>query len=229
MLYKIVNVYILLFYLIFLITIYLITKHGLFNNLHTIQHCQESESTLLQPYKTSIQNSIIYEYNTVTTGEDFNFEEDVLALLHIQKTSGSTWESHIWRHLYVKYSYETIWRPACIFYNQKRYTCLKNRLNKAIFWDRYMSRFCDIHADYTELKNCIMFDYKNRIFSPNPGIQSNGIVHFMTFLRDPVHRYLSEYEHTKRGKIIIIYFDKHCVIRRHILEFSQTTKIPFDN
>ena len=49
-------------------------------------------------------------------------------------------------------------------------------------------RHCDIHAGYSELERCVrQSDYKN------------SEMHFITILRDPIRRYLSEYEHVKRG------------------------------
>ena len=49
-----------------------------------------------------------------------------------------------------------------------------------------------------------MQDFKNRI-SYNPIIKmignDIGIPHFITFLREPIHRYISEYEHVKRGAV----------------------------
>jgi heparan sulfate 6-O-sulfotransferase HS6ST1 len=139
-----------------------------------------------------------FNYNIHTTGEEFDFKTDTLALLHIQKTSGTSWETHILQHLEI--NRDNTWEAACVLNKrQKRNVCTFNNYKKSIFWDRYIERFCDIHADYTELKNCVMREYNNRIALPYFGSSFFGIAHFMTFLRDPVHRYISEFEHVKKG------------------------------
>lgn len=130
---------------------------------------------------------------------DFNFVEDVLALVHIQKTSGTLWEKLIISHLSI--NVENTWMESCkIMPGLPRPICYRNIHRKQFFWDRYTDHYCDIHADYTELSNCIMFDYNNRIRIINyRKAHFYGIIHFFTMLRNPVHRYISEFQHVKRG------------------------------
>ena len=123
--------------------------------------------------------------------------------MHIQKTSGSSWEKHIIEHLEIKREIGLSWEPACIFNKKsKRKLCLLKGFRKTLFWDAYTSRYCDMHADYTELSNCILQDYHNRIIASLTAIKITpdiGVPRIITFLRDPVQRYISEYEHVKKG------------------------------
>ena len=144
-------------------------------------------------------NSIeLNDYHTELVIREINFDEDLLALMHIQKTSGSYWEEAINRKLLIKKNNK--WQKLCNFTQKGQKTCLINKNVKSIFWNRYLSRYCDMHADYTELKNCIMYENNNRIKIPNLFYKEfTGVIHFITLLRDPINRYISEYRHVKRG------------------------------
>lgn len=115
----------------------------------------------------------------------FNIKnEDMMVLLHIQKTGGTTFEKHLVHDLIVPF--------PCICYDERRRCrCPKqHRKPKTAGESTWLiSRFstgwiCGLHADFEELYDCLR--NSDRLF-------------FMTFLRDPVHRYLSEYRHVKRG------------------------------
>ena len=80
------------------------------------------------------------------------------------------------------------WIPACRFHN-KRYQCLKTSHRYSFYWDRYTMRNCDIHAPFSELSTCV--STKISFF--------RGNAHFITFIRNPVNRYISEFHHVQRG------------------------------
>lgn len=126
-----------------------------------------------------------------TIGQEFNFEQDVLTQIHIQKTSGQTWESHIFEHLHIKRNQSNKFERICkskgdgtIFFD-----CLNNTYGKSMVWNRnFFYSTCDYHADYTETHNCFMYDYESRVS------KYKGIAHFFTIIRDPIKRYVSEYK-----------------------------------
>ena len=183
------NFIIIILYLIFFISLCFLSQHELFSY-------KEDDSC-----KPDVNKSIIYEhYNDVSVTEaDFDFFEDMFAIVQIQKTSGDEFESHIWRNLEINPFENSEWIPACKYepYN-KAYRCYKNSGNKPIIWDRHSAKFCDIHADYTETLNCLMLEYNNRLQQLKKRLMK-GIIHVMAFLRDPLHRYISEYEKIKTG------------------------------
>jgi hypothetical protein len=57
-----------------------------------------------------------------------------------------------------------------------------------IFWHSSESYDCDIHAGYAELLECLKRDR-----------YLHGNNHFITILRNPIERYISEFEHIKKG------------------------------
>ena len=146
-----------------------------------------------------IDNHILNEYyhDVETAKVDFEFSEDIFAILHIQKTSSFDWQSHMWENLEMKIESTNEWMKACLPWNT-HYRCYKNDINKPILWSHEGNILCDIHADYTELMNCLIIEYKYRL--PSLGTLMKGIVHFILFLRDPISRYINEYDEVKKGK-----------------------------
>ena len=131
-----------------------------------------------------------------STGQEFNTYTDMLALIHIQKTSGMNWEFHILNNLEIWSDEEYNWMPIC-FLKSDNYECNINKALKPIYWNLNQVMSLDFHADFTETSNFLMLIYANRIsyeFASN-----DGVVHLMTLLRNPVHRYISEYEDVRRG------------------------------
>lgn len=81
---------------------------------------------------------------------DFDIKgNDVIVFLHIQKTGGTTFGRHLVRNIHLE-------RPCDCRSGQKKCTC--HRPGKAESW--LFSRFstgwsCGLHADWTELTNCV--------------------------------------------------------------------------
>jgi hypothetical protein len=118
-------------------------------------------------------------------GEDFDFKDDILTFINIPGTYSSQWERQIVENLIVKKKSNWI--------NADSEDLLKERRDKRpLLWRQVLSAHCNQNSDYTESKNCIMSMMNNRIRDFNVG--NNGIVHFMTILRDPISRYASEFE-----------------------------------
>ncbi|KAL6455864.1 hypothetical protein MHYP_G00357150 [Metynnis hypsauchen] len=123
---------------------------------------------------------------------DFDIKgSDVIVFLHIQKTGGTTFGRHLVRNIHLE-------RPCDCKPGQKKCTC--HRPGKAESW--LFSRFstgwsCGLHADWTELTSCVpaVMNKKQRKDAP----QKRRNFYYITLLRDPVSRYLSEWKHVQRG------------------------------
>ncbi|XP_015459983.3 heparan-sulfate 6-O-sulfotransferase 3-B [Astyanax mexicanus] len=123
---------------------------------------------------------------------DFNISgSDVIVFLHIQKTGGTTFGRHLVRNIHLE-------RPCDCKAGQKKCTC--HRPGKAESW--LFSRFstgwsCGLHADWTELTNCVPAVMNKKQRKDAPLKRRN--FYYITLLRDPVSRYLSEWKHVQRG------------------------------
>ncbi|XP_034032333.1 heparan-sulfate 6-O-sulfotransferase 3-B-like [Thalassophryne amazonica] len=123
---------------------------------------------------------------------DFNIRgEDVMVFLHIQKTGGTTFGRHLVKNIQLE-------QPCDCMPGQRKCTC--HRPGRAESW--LFSRFstgwsCGLHADWTELTSCVP-GVMNRRDKKN-GPKSKRNFYYITMLRDPVSRYLSEWKHVQRG------------------------------
>ncbi|XP_076871396.1 heparan-sulfate 6-O-sulfotransferase 3-B [Brachyhypopomus gauderio] len=123
---------------------------------------------------------------------DFDMKgNDVIVFLHIQKTGGTSFGRHLVRNIRLE-------RPCDCKAGQKKCTC--HRPGKAESW--LFSRFstgwsCGLHADWTELTNCVPAIMNKKQRKDSPLNQRN--FYYITLLRDPVSRYLSEWKHVQRG------------------------------
>ncbi|KAK2888846.1 hypothetical protein Q8A67_014221 [Cirrhinus molitorella] len=123
---------------------------------------------------------------------DFDMKgNDVIVFLHIQKTGGTTFGRHLVRNIHLE-------RPCDCRSGQKKCTC--HRPGKAESW--LFSRFstgwsCGLHADWTELTNCVPAVMNKKQKKDAPLNRRN--FYYITLLRDPVSRYLSEWKHVQRG------------------------------
>lgn len=111
---------------------------------------------------------------------------DLLVLLHIQKTGGTTFERHLVHDLLAP-------SPCDCNENRKRCSCsrtLNHSDAKTIADSTWLiSRFstgwaCGLHADWTQLNDCL---------------RNIPSLFFITFLRHPLHRFISEFRHVQRG------------------------------
>ncbi|XP_017288301.1 heparan-sulfate 6-O-sulfotransferase 3-B [Kryptolebias marmoratus] len=117
--------------------------------------------------------------------------DDVMVFLHIQKTGGTTFGRHLVKNIQLE-------RPCDCLAGQRKCTC--HRPGRAESW--LFSRFstgwsCGLHADWTELTSCVpvVMNKKDKK-SPQTGRKN---FYYITMLRDPVSRYLSEWKHVQRG------------------------------
>ncbi|KAM3585384.1 uncharacterized protein V6R79_016500 [Siganus canaliculatus] len=123
---------------------------------------------------------------------DFNIRgDDVMVFLHIQKTGGTTFGRHLVKNIQLE-------QPCDCMPGQRKCTC--HRPGKAESW--LFSRFstgwsCGLHADWTELTSCVPVVMNKRDKKNAPKSKRN--FYYITMLRDPVSRYLSEWKHVQRG------------------------------
>ncbi|KAK0182264.1 hypothetical protein PV327_000419 [Microctonus hyperodae] len=137
----------------------------------------------------SIQGSLGYDdiFNNDTFQFDIN-AHDVMVFLHIQKTGGTLFGKHLVRDLDLQ-------RPCSCQRRKKRCFCFRPNRDENWLFSRYSTGWkCGLHADWTELTNCVDSEL-NKI----EGDDNKRRYFYITIIRDPVARYLSEYRHVQRG------------------------------
>jgi len=86
-------------------------------------------------------------------------------------------------------------RPCSCQRRRKRCFCFRPNRNENWLFSRYSTGWkCGLHADWTELTNCVDTELNK--------IEGEGIKRryfYITIIRDPVARYLSEFRHVQRG------------------------------
>ncbi|KAJ8012705.1 hypothetical protein DPEC_G00045660 [Dallia pectoralis] len=81
---------------------------------------------------------------------DFNIkEDDVIVFLHIQKTGGTTFGRHLVRNIRLE-------QPCDCKPGQKKCTCHRPGKEESWLFSRFSTGWsCGLHADWTELTNCV--------------------------------------------------------------------------
>ncbi|XP_068437276.1 heparan-sulfate 6-O-sulfotransferase 1-A [Clinocottus analis] len=121
---------------------------------------------------------------------DFQIKgEDVIVFLHIQKTGGTTFGRHLVQNVRLEVPCDC--RPG-----QKKCTCYRPNRKETWLFSRFSTGWsCGLHADWTELTNCVP-----GVLNKKENKQKNlRKFYYITLLRDPVSRYLSEWRHVQRG------------------------------
>lgn len=112
---------------------------------------------------------------------------DVMVVLHIQKTGGSVFERNLVKNLKLQ-------RP-CEYQKDNIYECKRPGSNQIWLYSRFSTGWiCGPHAGWTELTSCMPGVVKNKGFATRL-----RQIFYVTWLRDPVERFLSEFGHVKRG------------------------------
>ncbi|KAJ6635297.1 Heparan-sulfate 6-O-sulfotransferase 3-B, partial [Pseudolycoriella hygida] len=139
----------------------------------------------------SIVNSNVGLSYEEVLNEDFQFDmdaHDVMVFLHIQKTGGTSFGKHLVRDLDLK-------RPCECQRKRKRCYCFRTHRNENWLFSRYSTGWkCGLHADWTELTSCVDSE-----LDKNEGETAKRRYFYITLLRQPIVRYLSEFRHVQRG------------------------------
>jgi hypothetical protein len=153
--------------------------------------------------QTVVETSIV-KAASETANIDFDIEKDLMVFLHIQKTSGTTFSMNLIDNLQVYDRISNTWEKACyIKPHLRRIKNTKERQLDAFFCPRKNPKFpvnwfftwhtvdyklCGNHADLTRLRNCI----------PQLNNRARNYV-FISILRDPIKRYISEWRNLQHG------------------------------
>jgi hypothetical protein len=156
-------------------------------------------------------NSIFNEYPDTSKVfiKNFNHTRDTVVLLHIQKTSGSSFDLDLVNTLYVHYTDEhglrkrrsacemiyvadrNLWRRGS---NEEKGNCQwSGNTNHSLLlsWNTEFGWSCGLHPGLTDLRNCVF----GRRY-PNADLEiKNEEFMFVTILREPVVRFVSEWRH----------------------------------
>jgi len=108
--------------------------------------------------------------------------------LHIQKTGGTSFGRHLVMDLDLQ-------RPCQCQRKRKRCYCFRPNRNENWLFSRYSTGWkCGLHADWTELISCV-----DQELDKNEGETAKRRYYYITLLRQPIVRYLSEFRHVQRG------------------------------
>jgi len=184
-----------------------------------------SEEFVKQELKSILKNDNIplpteSDQKTFVFENYFDFSgEDIMIYLHIQKTGGTTFGRQLVENLdlcepRLDKSGKQLKRRHCgrvkNTENSENPENPENPKNQDFTSENtwIFSRFstgwaCGLHADYTELNECLPEywegRYKQMNLSSFADRVSNQKVKWITTLRDPVRRYISEWQHVSRG------------------------------
>ncbi|KAM8752251.1 heparan-sulfate 6-O-sulfotransferase 2 isoform 1-T1 [Rhynchonycteris naso] len=169
---------------------------------------QAFSSPMPDPYRSEDESSarFVPRYNfsrrDLLRKVDFDIKgDDLIVFLHIQKTGGTTFGRHLVRNIQLE-------QPCECRVGQKKCTCHRPGKQETWLFSRFSTGWsCGLHADWTELTSCVptVVDGKRdarlrpsrwRIFQILDKMRN---FHYITILRDPVSRYLSEWRHVQRG------------------------------
>ncbi|XP_058885812.1 heparan-sulfate 6-O-sulfotransferase 3-B-like [Acipenser ruthenus] len=125
----------------------------------------------------------------LTRYANFNIKgDDVIVFLHIQKTGGTTFGRHLVRNIRLE-------QPCDCKLGQKKCTCHRPGKKESWLFSRFSTGWsCGLHADWTELTNCVPV-----IMDKKETEKPRRNFYYITMLRDPVSRFLSEWKHVQRG------------------------------
>lgn len=150
-------------------------------------YCEHNHCLFSEP---STSYSIDLTFDRKLLDKDYELDlddEDVLVFLHMQKTGGTTFGKHLVKNLDVD-------QPCDCKRGVKRCRCLTRKQTVWLF-SRYSTGWaCGLHADWTELKGCV-----DKEMDKQEGVHRKRRFHYITILRDPIQRYISEWKHVQRG------------------------------
>lgn len=141
--------------------------------------------------QNAIAESRTFHYLHTNVGKEYPFDvkgEDIIVFLHMQKTGGTKFGKHLVKNLDIKY-------PCDCVPKRKRCTCKRPNSEKTWLFSRYSVGWrCGLHADWTELQSCVP-----NIINKREGKKPTRKFLYITILREPVSRFVSEFHCYQRG------------------------------
>lgn len=149
--------------------------------LRSCIHKQYDRTGFLHSVQTTKRNNYLMRYT-----RDNSSNVSVLVFIHIQKTAGTLLERRL-----VK---DGLVGKTCYCFFRRRCSCKTPNGNTWLV-SRYSTGWvCGLHADLTELTECI----DNKLNKVDHHIIKRKYTYF-TLLRDPINRFISEWQHIRRG------------------------------
>ncbi|KFM82779.1 Heparan-sulfate 6-O-sulfotransferase 3, partial [Stegodyphus mimosarum] len=164
------------------------------NLKHVVDNMGKPLSFLSHPLITSSdkfdKSKLSFEDMLKEPNFEFDIEgNDVIVFLHIQKTGGTAFGRHLVKNLELE-------QPCSCKKGRKKCKCSRpHSEDKLWLFSRYSTGWkCGLHADWTELTNCV-----DSAMDQTEKESSKRRYFYITLLREPVSRFLSEYRHVQRG------------------------------
>lgn len=131
--------------------------------------------------------------------DNFEFDirgNDVMVFLHIQKTGGTTFGKHLVEDLDLERDCECHKGRKGRRKKKMRCDCFRpGKGEENWLFSRYSTGWkCGLHPDWTELTGCV-----DKYLQGLESKVDQRRYFYITYLRDPVARYLSEFKHVQRG------------------------------
>jgi hypothetical protein len=139
---------------------------------------------------------------------EFNSKKDSLVFFHTQKTSGTSWDLRMLKNLITNETGK--WERACssqqITQRKSKmstyaflYECRRTSSNSSwIFsWhERHWGWACGLHPTLDDLKSCIFAKHSHA---------NKHDFKFISMLREPVRRFISEWKHIKNYRVVWVF------------------------
>ncbi|WAR28551.1 H6S1A-like protein [Mya arenaria] len=122
--------------------------------------------------------------------KDFNINEDVIVYLHIQKVGGTVFNGHLINDL------DKGFDCHCTKHVVMNPCHCKNKAGNIWLFSWFTVGWpCGLHADWTMMHECV-----DKEMNKLEGIKRHRRYFYIALLRDPISRYLSEWQHQRLGQ-----------------------------
>ena len=118
---------------------------------------------------------------------------DIMVFLHIQKTGGTSFGKNLVKNLHLERKCDKVVKLNA----KSRFMCKRPDSDEFWLYSRYSTGWvCGLHADWTTWTTCLPKLLKSRLSEEH---YRKVNLFYITILRDPVDRFLSEFKHVERG------------------------------